>query len=352
MVDRIHVVSCGARTPLGLNAAASAAAYRASISAAREHPFMIDRAGNPMLGALDAVLEPNLTGWKRLLALAVPALCEACASLSDRSRPHSPIPLFLSLPEHRPGFSADDVEAIRTNIGHEANLPFGFSDVSVLAQGHAAGLALMSTAASQMHQGAFETCIVGGVDSYFHPDTMEWLDENRQLAGAVSRSAFVPGEGAGFCLLMTETALARMNTDAMACLRSTAFGREAKVIKSDEICLGEGLTAAVERAVARAPRSASTIGTVICDINGERYRGEEWGFACLRIGHHFDDPAAYLSPADCWGDLGAASGPLFVMLACQAAIRKYATGSRSLLWASSEGGLRAAAVLDSATGRP
>ena len=71
-------------------------------------------------------------------------------------------------------------------------------------EGHAAGLSALAAAVEQSSDGALEACLVGGVDSYFHPDTMEWLDANRQLAGPVSRSGFVPGEGAGFCLLMTE----------------------------------------------------------------------------------------------------------------------------------------------------
>ena len=59
------------------------------------------------------------------------------------------------------------------------------------------------------------------------------------------------------------------------------------------------------------------INDIYCDINGERYRSEEWGFVCLRLSQYFDNPTAYRSPAECWGDMGAASGPLFAMLACR-----------------------------------
>ena len=41
---------------------------------------------------------------------------------------------------------------------------------------------------------------------------------------------------------------------------------------------------------------------------------------------YFDDPAAYDSPADCLGDMGAASGPLFAMLACRATVRRIRQG--------------------------
>jgi len=44
--------------------------------------------------------------------------------------------------------------------------------------------------------------------------------------------------------------------------------------------------------------------------------------------------------------MGAASGLLFAMLACKANAGGYAKGTRTLLWASSEGGLRAAGVLN------
>jgi 3-oxoacyl-[acyl-carrier-protein] synthase-1 len=188
-------------------------------------------------------------------------------------------------------------------------------------------------------------CLVGGVDSYFHPDTMEWLDANRQLAGSVSRSGFVPGEGAGFCLLMSDHTRTRLGLRALGKIVRVGLGRETKLIKTSEICLGLGLTAAVRDAVSGLNPPAETVNDVICDMNSERYRGEEWGFVCLRLPLYFDNPTGYLSPADCWGDMGAASASLFAMLACEAAARGYATGPRTLLWASSEGGSRGAALL-------
>ena len=203
-----------------------------------------------------------------------------------------------------------------------------------------------------MRQGAFEACLVGGVDSYFHPDTMEWLDANRQLVGTVSRSGFVPGEGAGFCLLMTERACARLGLKALVSVRAVAVGKETKLIKTSDMCLGEGLSAMVRDAVSALRPPAERINQIICDINGERYRGEEWGFVCLRLSQYFDDPTAYLSPAECWGDMGAASGPLFAMLVCQAVARGYAKGPRTLLWASSEGGERGASRCSRAGANP
>jgi 3-oxoacyl-[acyl-carrier-protein] synthase-1 len=179
---------------------------------------------------------------------------------------------------------------------------------------------------------------------------MEWLDANRQLVGLVSRSGFVPGEGSGFLLLMNDRLRLRLGLSSLALVISAEIGRETKLIKTPDICLGEGLTATVRQAASKVHSRGESINSIICDINTERYRGEEWGFVCLRMPLFFDDPTGYLSPADCWGDVGAASGPLFAMLACEAASRGVATGPRTMIWASSEGGLRGAALLEAAVG--
>ncbi len=347
MTGGVHIVATGARTPLGLQAAPSAAAYRAGITAAIQHPFLIDRAGEPMSLACDASLDPGLVGNARLLRLAETALREACERLSQADFISKPsVSLLLGLPEFRPGFGENDAQALRRDLLTLRSLPIDITELSLSTQGHAAGIALLAVAAKRVRSGASEICMVGGVDSYLHPDTLDWLDSHRQIVGAESRSAFVPSEGAGFCLLMGDAALVRHGFVPMATLRTVALGRETKLIKSDDICLGEGLTETVRTAAGWLDRPAESINAVICDINGERYRGEEWGFVCLRAGEYFDDPTAYVAPADGWGDMGAASGPLFAMLACEAAARGYATGPRTMLWAGSENGLRAAAILD------
>lgn len=345
MATSVHIVAIGARTSLGLQALPSAAALNAGISSMGDHPFMIDQVGDPMPGALDSFIDPRVMGPERFLILAESALREACTLLENTKESLQRLPVYLGLPEYRPGFNEQDAQEIQNGLRNLEQLPIQISEVKVLTEGHAAGLSALAVATEHIRKGVLEACLVGGVDSYFHPDTMEWLDENRQLVGTVSRSAFVPGEGAGFCLLMSTEVSKRLGLEVLAHVSGVAVGRESQLIKTSDTCLGEGLTATVKSAVAGL-RSGETINDIICDINGERYRGEEWGFVCLRLPQYFDTPTAYRSPADCWGDTGAASGLLFVMLACQAAEGGYAKGPRTLLWASSEGGLRSTAVLE------
>jgi 3-oxoacyl-[acyl-carrier-protein] synthase I len=344
----VAIVSTGARTPVGLTAAPSAAAWRAGISAAGAHPFMIDRLGDPMPGALDELLDPTLMGPERLVEIAASAMREVCEPLRNASRSPVSLPLYLALPELRPGFSEREADEVRDRLA-QSDLPMvSFTETAAVPGGHAAGIAALVSASDRIRRGELETCLVGGVESYFHPDTMEWLDSFRQLAGADARSAFVPGEAAGFCLLMSERARERAGLQALAEVGDGGLGREAILLKTPDVCLGEGLTAAVRGAL-RNLAGRGTVNSVICDINGERYRADEWAFVCLRLPELFDDPTSYWCPAEAWGDVGAASGALFAMLACEAAARGYGPGPNTLLWASSEGGLRAAVVIHTAS---
>ncbi len=262
MPRRVCITATGARTPLGLHSAPAAAALRAGVSRLAEHPFMIDQAGDPMPAAMDSTLDPALFGFQRFVELAKSALEEVTASLPSVAS--AAVPLYLALPEVRPGFSEEDAIAIRSALP--------CSEVNLIIEGHAAGLAAFQLATGKIESGELEACLVGGVESYFHPDTMEWLDSNRQLIGSVSRSGFVPGEGAGVCLLLSETVAYRHGLRPLAWVAATATGRETKLIKTTDVCFGEGLTAVVKEATGALEIPAESVTDIICDMNSERYR--------------------------------------------------------------------------------
>jgi 3-oxoacyl-[acyl-carrier-protein] synthase-1 len=348
MATGIRIVGTGARTPLGLKAPESAVALRAGISGLGRHPFFVDRFGDSMPAALDGALDARLLGCHRLLRLAESALREACSPLERVAEQRLRMPIYLGLPELRPGFGEEDAEFVRVNVARTAGLPIEISEVRASTKGHASGLAAMAVAAKQIREGVLEACLVGGADSYFHPDTMEWLDANRQLTGAGSRSAFVPGEGAAFCLLVSDGLCRRLGVGETVAVVSASMSKESSLIKSSDVCLGLGLTEAVREALRPLRPPVDVVTDIYCDVNGERYRSEEWGFVCLRLAPLFRDPTAYVSPADSWGDMGAASGPLFAMLTFEGARRNHNNGERTLLWASSEGKLRGAVLLATA----
>lgn len=341
----VHIAAIAARTPLGMTAETSAAAVRAGISAIAEHPFMIDPAGERLRGAVDQKLDPALFGWRRMLALAAEALTQLHAL--GLARVSQPPPVWLGLPELRPGWSEQDAAAVVAGLARVELPGLGSLRVREVARGHAAVLEAMVQARALLESGALECCIVGGVDSYFQADTLDWLAQHRQLACATARAALFPGEAAGFVVLATNSLLRGLRLPSLARLRGSGSAIEPHRIKTEAINLGHGLAAAVEQACA----GLEQIDDVYCDINGERYRSEEWGFALLRTQARLVDGTAYQLPSAAWGDVGAASGALFVTLAARAWARGHAGGPLALLCAGSEAGGRAAVVLQESTRR-
>lgn len=332
---------------MGLSAAASAAAIRGAICAVGSHSYFIDRAGDPMRLASDPVLDPHLPIGQRIGGLLHAAMLEAIGdALPLLSGARSQC--LIGLPEPRPGLPPDLANSVHAAVVKE----FGFPTASthVLQRGHAAGLMAIQAAAQRIKSGQADVCVAAGVDSYHDPDTLEWLDEAGLLMSSLTRNAFPPGEGAGACLIasrdwMTHQGLLLLSTVAAA---TTTF--EPKAIRSPEICVGEGLTAAIQGVIDTLHLPHERITASYCDINGERYRNEEYVYTLLRVQDGYVDAHDYECPADCWGDVGAASGPLFACLAIEASRRGYDKGPHPLLWASSEGGHRTAVLLTSAPG--
>jgi 3-oxoacyl-[acyl-carrier-protein] synthase-1 len=333
-------VGLGARTALGEGAAPTMAAVRAGVAGFEEHPCAVDKDGNRMIVAMASFLAPEAVGSRRFADLAVPAAKEALSALEGKAPPNLPaVPAFVGLPPERPG----------RPVSLEKDLADSFQGVTgpveFLSSGHAAGLWALEKAAGAIQGRRAEFCLVGGVDSYFDADALEWVDAQDQLHSETNSWGYVPGEAACFCLLTSGSVAARYRLPVLAEVVSVGTGREENRIKTDAVCLGKGLTEAFRRTLgALAPEAR--VDQVICDLNGEAYRADEYGFTVARTGARFVDPSEYLAPADCWGDVGAASGPLFVALAAAAAAKGFAPGPRTLVWASSEGGERGAALLE------
>ncbi len=344
MNANVAIVSTGARTPLGLNALASAAAVRAGLRRIQLHPTMVDSEGEAFRAGLDALLEPDRLGGGRLAVLAKSALDEALAPIAEKLAECGQVETLLSLPETRPGFT--DTNAAWLARGITKSFPRS-RPAEVVARGHAGALDALREALVRLTEGRAEVCVVLGVNSYFSPDTIAWLDSNRQIAGHRSRSGFIPGEAAGCLIVASGLAAGHLRRHPIARIRSAASAVETRRIKGNAEVLGHGLAEAILQANASSTFPGEAADDVYCDINGERYRTDEWGFTLFRAGHVVRN-TAYRMSAHCWGDIGAATGALGCILASRAWARGYASGPRALVWGSSEAGLRSAVILEEA----
>jgi 3-oxoacyl-[acyl-carrier-protein] synthase-1 len=342
--DAVCVVGIGASTAVGTTAPASAAAVRAGISGFAEHPFLRDRVGEPVMVACAPFLGHDLTGTQRFVELAVSATCEALEPARSSSRSSEVVPTIVGLPEPRPGLPEDLSSDLAHRLETATALRSRPTRTTMVLRGHAAGLVAIETACEMIRSRATDLCLAGGVDSYMDPRTLQWLESCDQLLTPDNAWGFVPGEAAGFCLLCSRATARRLQLDVLGSLLAVATSREVKRIKTEAVCIGEGLTDAVRGVLRALPGPLTRIDDTICDLNGESYRADEFGFMLARTNDYFIDSSNFSSPADCWGDVGAASGPLFVLLATAATRKGYARGPLTLLSTSSEAGERAAAI--------
>jgi 3-oxoacyl-[acyl-carrier-protein] synthase-1 len=337
----VCIVGVGAKTPVGFTTVATAAAIRAGIPGFSEHSYLTNRGGEPIIVASVRNLTNGDASIDRFIPLAVEPAREALIPLAPFRRNIGRIALFLGLPPQRPG----RLKNLEHRFVDTFQNAVGVGPVECIATGHSAGLMALEIALHRVAIGSLEFCLVGGVDSYLEVDTLAWIEENDQLHGDDNAYGFIPGEAAGFCLLCTEKTAERRHLNVLGRVTTVATCRETKLIKTDAVCVGKGLTEVFGKVFADLPAVTDKISHTICDMNGEPYRADEYGLTVARLSERFVDASAFLAPADCWGDVGAASGPLFVNLVVTLGKGGNGKAGYNLLWTSSESGERSAAIL-------
>jgi 3-oxoacyl-[acyl-carrier-protein] synthase-1 len=343
----IVVLSAGAVTPIGLSLAETAAAARARTAGLREidwrdqhfDPFVAAAVPDDGLPELAAELAEQFlqTRCARMLRMAHVALAEALQHVPESA---APIPLLLGLPEHHTR-RAIDPKVFLKQLEIQTGARFDATSLAV-PRGRAAGLMAIRQAATKLESGQAEFILVGGVDSLVDLYVMGALDLQGRIRNGQNPDGFAPGEGAAFLLLSIGAKAQQFGAKPLARITACGMGREEGHLYSDEPYAGEGLATAFSALFEEPP--AQPVGSVYASFNGERYWGKEFGVARLRSSAHFAEPLQMEHPAECFGDLGAAHGPVMAALAAQGIGAAYRR-SPSLVYASSDYGDRAALLL-------
>jgi 3-oxoacyl-[acyl-carrier-protein] synthase-1 len=111
----------------------------------------------------------------------------------------------------------------------------------------------------------------------------------------------------------------------------------------DQPRLGRALSAAARSTLREFDGVA--IPALYADLNGIPERADEVGYSVIRIREHLADELRTVTPAEWFGDVGAATVPLMVALAAVAAAKGYAAGPTALILAQSLGTERGAMLL-------
>ena len=346
------LVGAGMMTAVGLSAAETAASVRATVMAFGETPLKdiqlepftlaeVPKDGLPPLHP--QLVAAGLTGREaRLVQLAGPALAECLAPLVDLGvRPG----VFLALPEADAPQAVDggaflEWLAVQTHGGFER----ARSDASFV--GRAGGLIAIGRALLAIQSGDASFAIAGGVDTYRDLDRLLALDARGRVKSSVHMDGFIPGEGAGFLLIASESAARRAAMPVLARLSAPAQGFEHGHLYSEEPYRGDGL-AAVVRDLVESGAVEAPFREVFSSMNGESHWAKEWGVSVIRNSAAFDPTFRMHHPADSFGDTGAAAGPVMVGLAALGLAGGY-RAHPSLVYCSSDHGDRAALTVSAA----
>jgi 3-oxoacyl-[acyl-carrier-protein] synthase-1 len=254
----------------------------------------------------------------------------------------APATLFLALPETA---TTVDLDPARFATWLALQVPEVCSPSRTFANrdGRAGGLFAIGEAVDAISTGRAEFAIAGGVDTYLDLFVLGTLNAEGRVKSPTTLDGFVPGEGAAFVLLTSTAAAAARGLLPLGRLSRVARGHEAGHLYSDQPYRGDGLTATI-RSLLTTVGSLPPVEEVYSAMNGESHWGKEWGVAFLRNRAAFAEGHAVTHPADCYGEIGAASGPMLVALAALG-IRAGKTRSPALVYASSDRGPRAACAV-------
>jgi len=340
----VCVTAIAGVSPVGHTIEATCASIRTGLTRFADHPFcqsaMLDPEiddPEPIAVSPIAWLDPALEGVDRLFAMAIPSLHRLMEAGRLKRANLGRTGLFLALPEADHGVDERAVNALARRTGLT-----GLAKVEANQAGHAGALLLVARAAELLAGGALDAAIVGGVDSYLAVSRLAALDEAWRLKSERNVDGFLPGEGCGWLLLEPAHQAVERGAGAMAAIAGIAVDQEPEDYFSEKNSTGAGLTRAIQNALGEARPVWA-----LCDLNGESCRAFEWGLAQTRL-----EPLAGLArldhPADCLGDVGAASGALLAAYAVESLRRGWAAGGSALIWTASDRGQRAAMLIERA----
>jgi 3-oxoacyl-[acyl-carrier-protein] synthase I len=339
-MNPVTILKAGMVTPVGLTAAATCAALRATVDAFKETRFMFDQA---WLTGAQVPLTGEWRGRERMLRMAVPALQECISGLPKEAL--SKIPLLLCLPEpDRPGRLLGLDETLLSDLEGRLKVKFALQS-TVIAEGRVAGVRAIEKA-SQLLAGGLSHCVVAGVDSLFVNATLAAYHSAGRLLTGSNSNGFIPGEAAAAVLVGQHS---KSSGGHLACT-GAGYGSEPASVLSDRPMRADGLRNAIASALNDASATWSDIDYRITDANGEQYWFKEAALAMTRTLRTRKDQMDLWHPADCIGEIGATVAPCALGVALYAHQKRYAPGSGVLCHFSGDGRERGALVLRGKTG--
>lgn len=341
---RIYVAGVGMLTPVGFDAASTAAAVRAGVSAYKDaiyynknlDPMRIAAIPDDVLPPLNENIESTFgltTRVKRLLRLAAPAL----EQISVLHSINEPVPLLLSGPEAIDDCKAPLDKTVFSLLEKQTGMKLYQPHCVLMNSGRAGGIQAIKLAFEYFSKTGKDYVLVGGIDTYIDPYVLGTLDRDDRVLAQNIMDGFVPSEAAAFILFVSERAVRNLQTRSSNIVFLPGMSEEAGHRYSEEPYRGDGLANAFKVAIENADIHAANY--VYASMNGENFCAKEYAVACSRNRTCLGDSMQIEHPADCLGDIGAAFAP--VMLGIMTELN----AKPGLLYCSSDGAERGAVCI-------
>lgn len=372
--DDIVITALGLNSSIGNDVVTSCASARAGIVRVSELEHMVFDFESGEMQSLSGhqvdLYTKGFIGLGRLLRLAKPALQNLLSDSGLSGELIGQTPLYLNMAHQflfdcssqsfdEKGVLPDLVEKDEFSLMFrqdccEQFIPLLERDVGVkfapeheiLFGGHEGGMSLIRKAVETLRKGEIERCIIGGIDSYVDPDSLQYLDELGLLSSPQNGAGFLPGEAAAFILLERIDSAIHRGSEVLSVVGPMGFAEEQSHRYSETMTAGIALADATKQVLEAINAKNRSIHLVVSDMNGDVWRGHEWGHALVRLQEEFHlGDIEIVFPAMSFGELGAANVIVAVCVVVRSYIYQYAEMGSILITASSYDGKKAAMVL-------
>ncbi len=211
---------------------------------------------------------------------------------------------------------------------------------SICEYGHAAVLFGIEKGMQLLSRKQVDRVLVLGVDSLVGEEELNFYQH--RLKSDETGDGLGPGQAGAAVLIENVTTAKNRNADIHGYIGAVFTDRSNNNRIDQKTELGSGLA----KVITKSLNEAIGVNAYYCDLNGEKQRAQEWGYAVPKIRMEIDNfPEIMRAPAECIGDTGAVSGAVSICGAVRSFARKYNPGKDILVWASSDNGMVASAII-------
>jgi len=342
---QLAITAANCITPLGHNAAMTAASVRAGVTAFTIYDQYNDKNRNPVTVAkIKGVRDKVNRVIERLGDIAVIALKDLVAEYLETSRHPSRLHFYLGVASgDRPGpdFGKKCPGLLKSALIKQLGNPA----TEVILCGNASLHEAIGKAAKAIQAQPDTRCVIGCVDSHLAASTLDWLESNNRLSSPSygCHHGMIAAEAASFLIVEDLEKAKKEGRPILARISTLGLAKEPTPRASDSSGICKGLAQACQAAL--EPIKNRNIQKIFSDLNGEDDRAREWCVTRMRCFSDDQQLPPLFNPAEYYGDIGAATGAVMASIATEGFKRNWLS-SPVMIFCSDDFGPCGAVILE------